>query len=266
MWQADIPVEVVASLVAIAINLDRLAEDLQIFSTEEFGLIELSDCHARSSKIMPQKKNPFALTYVRQLANHLIGVNATICASGRTPSGQPDNRQYIYGALPAALSETASATALMGEVVKNLRFNRGRGREAVYSSAAAATSLTEVLRQVTTLDPRDAHRLVGYLVSETANEGTVLSSLTAGAVKNAAELLFGEKIEFPEASLKSSLNSESTIAYHDGIGGVASTSIEEMLLDCRELVSQEKGWCEDESQRVATSADQLLREVAEFCR
>nr|BBD49888.1 fumarate lyase [Alteromonadaceae bacterium PE-TB08W] len=266
MWQADTPVEVVASLVAIAINLDRLAEDLQIFSTEEFGLIELSDCHARSSKIMPQKKNPFALTYVRQLANHLIGVSTTICASGRTPSGQPDNRQYIYGALPAALTETTNATELMGEVVENLRFDRDRAREAVYSSAAAATSLTEILIKITELDPREAHRLVGHLVSESVNEGIVFSSLTAGTVKNAANCCLGKRLELSEASLKSALNAESTIASHDGIGGAAKASVEEMLLECREIVSQREGWCEVESQRVGASTDKLLREVAEFCR
>ena len=67
MWQADLPIEAAATLTAILVNLDRLAEDLQIFSTEEFGLVELDDCHARASKIMPQKKNPFALTHVLSL-------------------------------------------------------------------------------------------------------------------------------------------------------------------------------------------------------
>jgi hypothetical protein len=57
----------------------------------------------RASKIMPQKKNPFALTHVRALANKMIGLNATVAASSRTPSGQPDNRLALYGELPEAV-------------------------------------------------------------------------------------------------------------------------------------------------------------------
>ena len=56
MWQADLSIENTALLTACIVNLSRLAEDLQIFSTQEFALVELDDQHARASKIMPQKK------------------------------------------------------------------------------------------------------------------------------------------------------------------------------------------------------------------
>ena len=68
MWEADLPIEALAVGTAALVNLDRLAEDLMIFSTAEFGFVELADAHARTSKIMPQKKNPFALGYVRAVS------------------------------------------------------------------------------------------------------------------------------------------------------------------------------------------------------
>ena len=58
MWQADGPIEVMAAIVALLVNVDRLAEDLMIWATQEFGFVELADRHARASVIMPQKKNP----------------------------------------------------------------------------------------------------------------------------------------------------------------------------------------------------------------
>ena len=52
---------------------------------------------------MPQKRNPFALAYVRATANRLIGVQAGMAAAARTPSGQMDNRLLAYEAAPDAL-------------------------------------------------------------------------------------------------------------------------------------------------------------------
>ena len=66
MWQPDGASETLAVVVMALVNLDRLAEDLQIFATAEFNLIELADGHSRASVIMPQKKNPYALNYVRE--------------------------------------------------------------------------------------------------------------------------------------------------------------------------------------------------------
>src|SRR5262249_9815222 len=56
MWQPDGPIEIGALLAAALVNLDRLAEDLQLFATAEFGILELADRHTRTSVIMPQKK------------------------------------------------------------------------------------------------------------------------------------------------------------------------------------------------------------------
>ena len=103
MWQADLALEASAVASTAAVNLDRLAEDLLIFASAEFGFVQLADRHARASKIMPQKRNPFALAFVRATANRLIGVQAGMAAAARTPSGQMDNRLFVYEAAPDAL-------------------------------------------------------------------------------------------------------------------------------------------------------------------
>jgi hypothetical protein len=64
---ADIGLEACAVALTSLLNLDRLAEDLMIFASEEFGFVKLADRHARASKIMPQKRNPFALAFIRVL-------------------------------------------------------------------------------------------------------------------------------------------------------------------------------------------------------
>src|SRR6202035_4655659 len=82
MWEPDGPIETMSVVIPALVNLDRLAEDLQIFATAEFDLVELAEGHSRASVIMPQKKNPYALNYVRGATNELTGMLASVAALG----------------------------------------------------------------------------------------------------------------------------------------------------------------------------------------
>ena len=123
MWQPDIPIETLAVVVSALVNIDRLAEDLQIFATAEFDLVELADGYTRASVIMPQKKNPYALAFVRGATNELIGIQASVAALGRTPSGQVDNRIFIYGDVPRALEMATGVAELMNGVLAGMSFH-----------------------------------------------------------------------------------------------------------------------------------------------
>jgi len=154
MWEADLPIEALAVASAAVVNLDRLAEDLMIFSTGEFGFVELADAYARASKVMPHKKNPFALSYIRAVANRLIGMQTAMAVCGRTPSGQMDNRMQANADVPDALGTAASAAKLMGGLVKELTFRHSRARHALDSSFAFATDLAELIMTRAALDSR----------------------------------------------------------------------------------------------------------------
>lgn len=241
MWRADLPIEAAAALTAILVNLDRLAEDLQILSTEEFGLVELDDRHARASKIMPQKKNPFALTHVRGLANTMLGTLAASAALGRTPSGQPDNRLPLYGMIPRAIGDTRDAVALMGEVVGSLRFDAPRGRMRLDRSFAAATDLAEVLVLRCGLDFRQAHRLVGFLVRSHLADGD-FNGLTPDGLATAAQHVLGLRVEITDAALRNALNPETAISARTEPGGAAPAAMAAMLAECEAAWTEAEAW------------------------
>lgn len=257
LWQADLPIETAALLTAILVNLDRLAEDLQIFSTEEFGLVELDDRHARASKIMPQKKNPFALTHLRGAANSMIGTLASVAAAGRTPSGQPDNRLAIYGAIPRALADTRDAVELMGEVVTCLTFHVQRGRALLEQGFAAATDLAETLVLHSGLDFRQAHRLVGHLVRRRLADGS-LHGLTPEELAAAAEEVLGRQAEISPETLRDALDSESAIAARTAPGGAAPAAIESMLAECRQALGEAETWTRGCRQTLRVTEDALF--------
>jgi argininosuccinate lyase len=232
MWQADLCIACASILSSGSITLSRLAEDLQIFSTREFALIELDDRHARASKIMPQKKNPFALTHVRALANKMIGLLATVSASSRTPSGQPDNRLAIYGELPEAVHQAEQMAALMAEVLMHLRFDAERGRRLVEAGWTQATELAETLVLECGLDFRAAHQLVGYLAGEFRERS--IRELSVETIIAAAEQRLGRRIELSAAQLEKALDPLQAIQSRQEAGSTSLKSMETMLNDCRE--------------------------------
>jgi argininosuccinate lyase len=232
MWQADLCIACASILNSSSITLSRLAEDLQIFSTQEFALIELDDRHARASKIMPQKKNPFALTYVRALANKMIGLSATVTASSRTPSGQPDNRLLIYGELPEAVWQATDVAALMAEVLERLTFNGDRGRQLVESGWTLATDLAETLVLECGLDFRAAHQLVGFLAGEF--QALSLRELSPEIIIAVCEQRLGRRIELSSTQLEKALDPFHAVQSRLEAGGASMHSMEMMLNSCAE--------------------------------
>lgn len=265
MWQADIPIETAAVLTAILVNLDRLAEDLLIYSTEEFALVELDDRHARASKIMPQKKNPFALTHVRGLANTMIGTLAASAAAGRTPSGQPDNRLPIYGLIPRAIEDTREASELMGEVVRFLAFDEQRARERLDDGFALATDLAEVLVLESGLDFRQAHRLVGRLVRSRLIEGG-LKRLTPDELATVALEILDRRIELSEAALRDALDAEAAVSTRTALGGAAPEAIDEMIGECERALAEAETWTGQQGHKLRLAEELLLRTVRECAK
>jgi argininosuccinate lyase len=177
MWQADIALEACAVALTSVLNLDRLAEDLMIFASAEFGFIKLADRHARASKIMPQKRNPFALAFIRAIANRLIGVQAGIAAAARTPSGQMDNRLFAYEAVPDAVRSAADAACLAVECVDGLSVDEARSHAALDDRSTCASDLAERLMIATGIDYRGAHKIVGHLIGALEEKGRCLAEV-----------------------------------------------------------------------------------------
>ncbi len=264
MWQADSPIEILSGLVMALVNLDRLAEDLQIFATAEFGLVELADGHTRASVIMPQKKNPYALNYVRGATNELSGTLTAMTALGRTPSGQVDNRVFAYGDVPRALELATGVATLMADVVKGLHFNAALAEARVASGFATATDLAETITLETGLDFRTAHRLVGRLVREAIQAKRQMSDLTIADLDVTAQAMIQRSVRLPEQVFVQALNPATAVAARQGIGGAAPEPLAAMLTECRAALTAHVTWHEQATARIAVAEEDLLRRAQEL--
>ena len=179
MWQSDGLTGLVADAASLATTLDRLAEDLEIYASAEFGWVVLGEGHTRSSVLMPQKRNPYALTMVRGAAGVLIGRATGMSALAKSPSARSDNLIFAYGEVPRALELATRTTRLMAGVVRDLTVDAERMRAALYGGFAQAADLAEHLMATVRLDYRSAYDLVGAAVRRAAAEGLAGSTSPA---------------------------------------------------------------------------------------
>lgn len=260
MWQADGPVEIMAAVVALLVTLDRLAEDLHVWCTREFGLIELDDRHARTSVIMPQKKNPYSLAFVRGVAGRLIGQMGAMAAVGKTPSGQVDNRIFAYHDVPQALDLAIDATELMAGVLEGMRVNRELMARRVEDSFTQATDLAEIVMQRCGLDYRTAHTIVGRAVRRALDEAPAggARTLSTEALDEAAQMVIGRPLGLSEEELRSVLAPGAIVVSRDGLGGAAPAPMQAMFEEVRERLERAEAWQRETTTRLAEAEERLL--------
>ncbi len=261
MWQSDVAIHLMALLVSLATTLDRLAEELQIWSTAEFGYVTLSDRHCRTSVIMPQKKNPYALTVIRGKAREMGGQLVSVVATNQTPSGQLDNRNTAYELLPSALQTTQQILSLMSEVLAEARFQRERLEEQAESGWTCATELADLLMQRERIDARRAHEIVGAVVGATPQ----IRGLPAEFAKLLATTFFeqtGRKLA-DAAAYAAALQPIEIMASRVGRGSSASSEVRAMAAELSAAVSGMMRGI-DRSVRDANFPERLRRAVSRF--
>ena len=266
MWQADLAIEAAALVAGILITLDRLGEDLMVYATQEFGLVQLGDRHSRASKIMPQKKNPFALSYLRGIANQAIGLQAAITAAMRTPSGQMDNRMAAYGDIPAALRQAAQAARLMEEVLADLKVDNVRAREIVEGKFLASSDLAEHIMLATGLDFRQAHKLVGALVRELESGGESLADAEAQDLDRIAIEQLGRSLGLAQEVIARALDPNRAIEARGCLGGAApkrvkasAGDLKTALAEHRRASRKRRGKVEAAERKLVDRAENLAR-------
>ena len=236
--------------------MSRLAEDLQIFTTAEFDLIALDASHTRSSVIMPQKKNPYSLAYLRGVAGEAIGTLTAMAVVGRTPSGQVDNRMFAYGDVPRALDAATNALFLTAGVVRGLSVKKEVAGRRVKASFLGATDLADVLLTERGIDYKPAHRIVAKAVNAAENHDQ--DELSAKLLDEAAEAVIGRKLELSPETIAETLDPDAIVRTRSGPGGAAESSIEEMIASCRGELKTHSDWRRQRETNIDESQSRLL--------
>ncbi|MBA2734874.1 MAG: argininosuccinate lyase [Acidobacteria bacterium] len=228
----DFCIEFIAACSLVMLHLSRIAEDIIIYATTEFGFLELSDRVATGSSLMPQKKNPDSMELVRGKAGrvfgHLSGLLATLkglpLAYNKDMQEDKEAVFDVAGTVGASLEVTAT-------VLRNVRLREERMREAAARGYMNATELADYLARKG-IAFREGHELVGRMVLHAIERGVELQDLALDELQVFSPLI--------EEDVYLALSLEQTLATKSQIGGTSLERVAEALEAARASLADTK--------------------------
>ena len=221
----DFCVEFAAAGALVMAHLSRLAEDLIIYSTTEFGFIELGDAISTGSSLMPQKKNPDALELVRGKTGRVYGhALALLTVVKGLPLAYNKDMQEDKEAVFDVADTVRDSLAVTATVLRHIRLREARARDAASVGYMNATEMADYLAR-RGVPFREAHEAVGRMVLHALSKGLELHELELEELKEFSPLV-GEDVY-------DALSLEQTLGTKSRTGGTAPARVAEALAAAR---------------------------------
>jgi argininosuccinate lyase len=225
----DFVAETLFALTLLGTHLSRLAEDLILFGSGEFGFARFGDAFSTGSSMMPQKRNPDVFEIARGSAARMLGDLTTVLVTLKgLPSGYNKDLQDDKRPLFDAVDTMMLVLPAVAGALEEIRFDAVRMRAAV-SASLMATDLADYLvdRGVSF---REAHGAVGRLVREAEQAGLELDALPLQSFA-AAHVTFG-------ADVLDALKPERSLARRNLPGGTGPEALQNQLRAAAEALTR----------------------------
>ncbi len=199
----DYLIELASACAIIMMHLSRMAEELVVWSTREFGFVTMSDAVTTGSSIMPQKKNPDMAELIRGKVGRVYGalINLLTLMKG-LPLAYNRDMQEDKQPMFDAIETTRDSLEMMALILRETTFNIERMRSAA-SGALMATEIADYLVREKKVPFREAHHISGRIVTFAEQQGKNLDKLTLNEYRNFSERFDSDIFEYldPRRSL-----------------------------------------------------------------
>ena len=227
----DFVLEALSAVAIGQLTLSRLAEELVLYSSFEFGFVTLPDAFATGSSIMPQKKNPDIPELIRAKAGRTIGDLVTLLTVVKgLPLAYNKDLQEDKEPVFDAVDTYTSSLKLMAALLPGLEWHPEVTKRAAAGGFALATDLADYLARKG-MPFRQAHAVVGGLVRKLQEEGRELESLTLEELRSFSEL-------FDEDAL-ALLSVEGAVASRNVYGGTAPEQVRARIAEAKEELEED---------------------------
>ncbi|MEE8401782.1 MAG: lyase family protein, partial [Candidatus Hydrothermarchaeaceae archaeon] len=252
----DFITETLFCLAAIEANVSRLASELILWSTKEFGFIEISDEFSSTSSIMPQKKNPDILEIMRARSSKVHGSLAAALSMVRGLSNSYNRDfQELSPLLGDSFKITKESLFLLGKIIKTLKINKERMADACEGGFITATELSDLLVKEKGLPFRTAHRIVGGAVRQAIKEGKGPSEIDLD--------FLGEVPGWPggisESKIKDALSPFSAVKMKNHPGAPAPDACIKAISEKAQAISKREAELSGRMEKVENSKILLLK-------
>ncbi len=230
----DFALETLAAATIAAVHLSRLAEEIVIWMTPQFGFITLTDKFTTGSSIMPQKRNPDAAELTRAKVGRIAGAfQSLVIVMKGLPLAYSKDMQEDKEATFDAIASLKLAIAAMAGMVGDLEPVPDRMRAAAGRGYSTATDLADWLVRELKMPFRDAHHVTGTIVKLAETSGTDLEALPLEAMQGVEPRITKD--------VYSVLSVENSVKSRTSYGGTAPQNVLKMAqgwIACLELGSK----------------------------
>ena len=223
----DFVAETVFDLTALCTTLSKICEELILWSTYEFGVIDMADEYSSTSSIMPQKKNPDVAELARGKSTIVNGELVTILTILKAiPYTYNRDLQEITPHLWNALKVTEDTLSIVTRMLLSVKFNTERCAELAGRNFATATDLADIMVREKQVPFRTAHKIVGRIVNEATSNNMVEEDITSDFIDDIAVDLGFDRLGLDDELIQKALNPTENVKIRSVVGGPAPEMVE----------------------------------------
>lgn len=239
----DFALELMAACALFGVTCSRVAQDLFVWYSREFGMIDLPDRVAGTSSIMPQKKNPVVLEHLKGRPAHLLGAfvtAATAIKNTHFTNTLDGNRESLRG-LWTALDDAGACASLLTLALASAAPNAQLMLERARGDFSTATDLADLLVRRSGLSFRQAHGVVGAVVREALARGLRADEITADLTDRAARHVTGRPARLDPEAVRAALDPRRSVSDRRTPGGPAPREVRRLAtVLARRLAAEER--------------------------
>jgi argininosuccinate lyase len=214
----DFALEALGAASICATHLSRIAEEIVLWMTPQFGFIRLTDAFTTGSSIMPQKRNPDAAELVRAKAGRLIGaLDALLIVMKGLPLAYQKDMQEDKAGVIEAFGDLSLCLAAMTGMVRDMVPDAARMKAAAGAGHSTATDLADWLVRELNMPFRDAHHVTGRIVAAADARGVALEQLPLADMQAIESKITKDALKV--------LSVERSVASRASLGGTAPKNV-----------------------------------------
>ena len=257
----DFAIETIAVLTIHQTNLSRIAEDLILWSTTEFGFLEIPDEYCSISSVMPQKKNPDTLELIRGRTSKVLGaLNHILTMVKGLPSGYNRDLQETKPPLWNAIDTVKSSVKMLSGILKGLKIDKENALKLVKKGYTSALDLAEKIVKETGISFREAHNIVGTTIKKLAAKKAPLNEDAFNDLKEAWREVLGEEIPINLPALKDCFDPLKSINERKSLGSPNPTMLKETIEERKKILENIKTRNKNRETRIKES-EKMLEEI-----
>ncbi len=261
----DFAVEVVSNLALTMTDMSRVAEELVLWSSGEFGVVEISDGYASTSSIMPQKKNAVVAELIRGKSSTVYGdLVATVSMMKALPYSYNIDMQQLTPHVWSACEITLSSLQVLAGMLSEAVFDAERLEELLGGGFIMATDLADYLAVEQGIPFRTAHMIVGNLVRISLEEKKTFREVILKDLSKMVKEAADREIQVSPEDVDHILDPRRSVESRCTAGGPSRVTVMKMIGSRRGGVAETVKWLSDRRRMLEVADGELNKSVDEL--